>query len=208
MFIAFDGIDGSGKTTISKEVYNYYKKDNHSVELYDMGTYGVLDDFMHSIRNTKTKLPSEVRELLFYLEGKLFSEYITENEDKTIIADRYYLTYYAYGPLNGLNQETIWKLVHNLKKPNHYFFIDVPPETALKRISAYRKIDPPEIGYRNKLSANEENNRASYLIAQNEIYQNYLSAIKRFDFDVHLIDGLRDPHEILEEVISVIGINK
>ena len=207
MFIAFDGIDGSGKTTLAKRLFDYFDERNNNPNIFDMGSFGFIDDYLKMIKNKEKSVDPKIRELLFYFEGNLFSDYVRENLDKVIITDRYFLSYYAYGPINGICQEEVWKFVHRMIQPDFYFFIDVPPEVALHRIVKYRKIDIPEIGYKNDLSQNEEENRSLYLKAQREIYSNYKNAISMFDFKVHVISGSRDSNQIFDEIISVIEIN-
>ncbi len=204
MFIAFDGIDGSGKTTLATMLFNAFSEKGYTVELYDMGNFGVIDDYLSQLKNRKERIPAELRELLFYLEGKLFSEYVEANETKVIITDRYLLTYYAYGPINGIEQEHVKKITQTMKKPNYYFFLDVCPEDALKRISKYRKIDPPEVGYAIPLSDDEKVNQKNYLKAQTKIYENYNLAIKNTEMNIHRIDGTQEPTAAFERILSII----
>lgn len=204
MFIAFDGIDGSGKSTLSKMVYEYFLEQTNDVELYDMGNFGVLDEYLLKIRNQKGCIPAEIRELLFYFEGRLFSDFVEENDSKIIITDRYFLTYYSYGPINGICQERVHQFAHKLKKPDYYFFLDVAPDEALRRIAKYRKIDPPEVGYQTSLSVNEDVNRSNFLKAQGEIFTNYKQAILHYGSNIHILDGMRTPSDNFDEVIATI----
>ena len=204
MFIAFDGIDGSGKTTLSQKVFQYFVSENNNPEIFDMGNFGFIDDYLNAIKNKKHHVDPKIRELLFYFEGNLFSDYIRENRDRIIITDRYFLSYYAYGPINGICQEEVWNLVHRMISPDFYFFIDVCPEVALERIMKYRKIDIPEIGYKNSLSQNEEENQKLFLKTQQEVYSNYKMAISKFDLKVCIINGERKIDQIFDEIISVI----
>lgn len=204
LFIAFDGIDGSGKTTLVKRLFDYFDERDKNPNIFDMGSFGFIDDYLKMIKNKEKSVDPKIRELLFYFEGNLFSDYVRENSDKIIITDRYFLSYYAYGPINGICQEEVWKFVHRMISPDFYFFIDVPPEVTLNRIVKYRKIDIPEIGYKNDLSQNEDENRSLYLKVQRKIYSNYKNAISMFDFRVHVINGSRDANQIFDEITSVI----
>ncbi|MCL2717459.1 MAG: dTMP kinase [Lachnospiraceae bacterium] len=204
MFIAFDGIDGSGKTTLSDKLTQYLKNKKYDVELFDMGKFGFLDEYLEKIKNKEKLVDSQIRELLFYFEGNLFSNYIKENSEKIIITDRYFLSYYAYGPINGMPQEVIWKLVNKMISPDFYFFINVSPEIALNRIIKYRKIDIPEIGYINKLSDNEEENKNLFLESQNKVYSNYLNIINKFN--VHIINGNQEIDKIFNDIKSIINL--
>lgn len=44
MFIAFDGIDGSGKTTLAKRLFDYFDERNNNPNIFDMGSFGFIDD--------------------------------------------------------------------------------------------------------------------------------------------------------------------
>lgn len=201
MLIALDGIDGSGKTTLSKLLYKKIIEKGVECQLYNMGNYGFFDSHLNNLRTKKLAIDPVSRELLYYFEGNLFSNEICKNPNKVYITDRYYLSYYAYGPINHVMIDDIEKFTAQMKKPDLYFFIDVKPDITLERIKKYRKIDPPEIGFSKTLSENEEENWAMYLEVQKEIYNNYKSAISNMQ-DIICIDGNRSIEEVFRQIIS------
>ena len=123
--------------------------------------------------------------------------------NKIFITDRYFLSYYAYGPINGVDRLDVKKLTHYMIKPDMYFFVDVTPEVALDRIKKYRRVDLPEIGFSNKLSDREEENWSHYLITQNTVYQNYKETVEAFD-GIISINGNQNPEDVFYQVISTI----
>lgn len=205
MLIAFDGIDGSGKTTLSQKVYSYLANKELDVKLLDMGSFGFIDEYLEEIKNNKQTVSPEIRELLFYFEGNLLSDHIKNTPQTIFITDRYFLTYYAYGAINGFTQDKIHQFCQNMIHPDFYFFMDVTPEITLKRIQKYRKITIPEIGYSNKLSENEENNKKQFLEVQKQIYMNYKTAIKNWDYDVYCIDGTQEQKIIEDKILDIIA---
>jgi len=136
MFIAFEGIDGSGKTTLSKALANFlisrgiktiWTKEPYSSQLKEF----VL---------TKSLSPWE-ETLLFITDRSLHvREVIKPYLEKgfTVIGDRFYLSTLAYqGFGKGLPVEEIRKLhstvVGNIK-PDITFLLDLEPEVALERV--------------------------------------------------------------------------
>ena len=63
MFIAFDGIDGAGKTSIYESVAEKLQK-NYKVKLFDMGNLGFLDNIIQNIKKGNYKCDAELRECI------------------------------------------------------------------------------------------------------------------------------------------------
>lgn len=155
MFIAFDGIDGAGKTTQVDILKENLENLGMEVNLNNMGEEGFFDEIFQGIKKKQWTCSPEIREMLYYFEGTLLGEKIKEQRKvqsrKIEIVDRYILSFLSYGPLNGVELTTINKIVSDMSWPDIYFYIDMSPEQALERIKKYRKIDFPEIGCKNVL---------------------------------------------------------
>lgn len=210
MFIAFDGTDGAGKTTLCKYVVTELKQKYDNVVLYDMGKLGFIDEVLLSIKYGETACSAEIRELLYYFEGNLFGNNIVSNalgrKQPIIIIDRYILSYFSYGPLNGVPIELINKLTNTMPWPDLYFYIDITPELAEKRISVYRKIDKPEIGFKNQLdTSNESINQLKFITHQSKVRENFHNAIKLFNKPVHIIDSKDEKQYKAEKIMYEIN---
>lgn len=208
LFIAFDGIDGSGKTSQVKMVANKLQDMGLSVCQYDMGKEGFFDEIFAKIKAGSMSCNAEIRELLYYFEGVLFGKDIVtpllNNPSSIGIVDRYILSFNSYGPLNGVERTMIRKLTRSMPWPDFYFFINTTPDTAMSRIQQHRKIDRPEIGYRNNLDNNEDENYKKFLAHQSKVYENFLTSIEDFSQigKVIPLDGNLSPDLITEQVVS------
>lgn len=209
MFIAFDGIDGSGKTTIYKEISNLLEQHGNEVKLFDMGNLGFLDNVIKKIKSGEYVCNAEIRECIYYFEGMLFSERIAKkyinNKTKHILVDRYILSYMAYGPTNGMNLKQINSLCETMVWPDLYFFIDTNPNIALERIAKYRKIHKPEVGFKNSLKNNEEENQLKFLNHQSVVYKNFETAIKKSKKQVHIIDNNDDLSISIIKIMKILN---
>lgn len=211
MFIAFDGIDGAGKSTQVEILAKNLKAQCMDVNVNDMGKEGFFDEIFQGIKSKQLSCSPEIREMLYYFEGVLFGERIQnqrKNNDKKIeVVDRYILSFLSYGPLNGVKIETIDRIISEMPWPDVYFYIDILPESTLERIKNYRDIDFPEIGCKNILSVDKNINYQNFLLHQTKVRKNYISAIeylKKKGKTVIVLDGTLSAIDIenivLEEV--------
>ena len=171
MLVAFDGLDGAGKSTQLEMFIEFL--DKHEIENYffDMGGFEHTKKYLYKLKHNEFNCSAELRELLYYYEDRLFSDFYLENycsDNKIAICDRWLLTYLSYGKYNGIPAKEIQYFTEKLIRPDLYFYIDITPEDALKRIKRYRNIDKAEIGYKNQLSSNENTNESKYLEVQKE----------------------------------------
>lgn len=208
MFIAFDGIDGAGKTTIYHDVAKELGK-NHSVQLFDMGKLGFLDNIIDKIKQGEYLCAAEIRECIYYFEGYLFSDYIAKkyigDTNNHILIDRYVLSYLSYGPLNGMDISQIMNLCNNLILPDIYFYIDTLPNIAGERIFKKRQISKPEIGFKNVLSKDENQNKKKFIAYQEKVRQNFLAAIPLIDKKVHVIENSSDYSNTINTVMGILS---
>lgn len=209
MFIAFDGIDGAGKSSICKNIANELEK-NYSICIYDMGKLGFLDDIIDNIKKGNYLCSAEVRECVYYLEGYLFSDLIAKkylkDREKHILIDRYILSFMSYGPLNGMSTDVINLLSTSMVWPDFYFYIDTQPNIALNRIKSERVIAKPEIGYKNELGSNEKNNREKFIKHQTLVRNNFLQAVRMSEKKIYTINNDENSNRALEEIKNILGV--
>ncbi len=145
MLIAVEGIDGTGKTTISKYIAEYLGKKGFDCVLLREPGDSVYGD---RIRNTKQRLKPEEELELFILDRK---EDVKKNimpvlkEGKVVVMDRYYYSTIAYQGARGLDPDKIKKLNEEIApKPDLIILLDADPEVALKRIRSRGELTPFE----------------------------------------------------------------
>ncbi len=142
-FIVFEGIDGSGKTTISKMLMDYFEKKAFEVVWSREPSDSIWGRKIRNLANIEDSIPIE-DELNYFIEDRkidLNDNIIPAlNEGKIVILDRYYYSNGCYQGARGLDVDKI--IETNLEfalKPDITFIIDVPVEIAMERIKKNRE---------------------------------------------------------------------
>lgn len=149
-FITFEGIDGSGKTTIIKNVYTKLKEKGHQIILTkeptdtEIGKYVQTCIATHSdpIVTSFTFISDRI------IHGKEIQQWI-ENEN-IVLCDRYAESTYAYQ--GAQLEQTIDDPIRWLKElsenrfptPDRIFLFLIEPEEAIKRIQHRDELIPFE----------------------------------------------------------------
>ncbi len=146
LFISFEGIDGSGKSTQVKLLTENLKKAGHKVyftfEPTDSPIGSVITNiFKHRIEaDHRTIAGLFVADRLDHLLNKTNGIIKKLEEGFTVITDRYYFSSYAY---QGTHMSLDWVIEANslsadLLRPDLNIFIDIEPETGMKRLNSGR----------------------------------------------------------------------
>ncbi|MDZ4727500.1 MAG: dTMP kinase [Leptospira sp.] len=194
-FFVFEGIDGSGKTTLSKLVANKLEAPPNIEIIWHReptdGAYGKQIRNFLTGRITLTK--TEQMELFLKDRHQSVTEVIRPNITKgnIVIQDRYIYSTAAYQGGNEFTCEEI--LLKNeeqgFPKPNLVFFIDLTPEEARER----------RVARGGKKEYFDEDS------SQNLIYQNYMKILPA---NTVFLDGNANLEElttiVLEQIMSYI----
>lgn len=192
-FITFEGIEGSGKSTQSKKLYEFLlaAKLNAILTREPGGTKAsekireiLIDDEIKKLE-AKTELFLNFAARLEHVE-KLIKPALVEN--KIVISDRFFDSTFAYqGSAFGLDS----KLIDEVKKmtigdfaPDITFLIDVPVEHAFARIQN-----------------RESNNRYEKLgLDFHQKVRNGFLKLASENQRIVLIDGTKTPQEVFEKI--------
>lgn len=192
-FITFEGIEGSGKSTQSKKLYEFLlaAKLNVILTREPGGTKAsekireiLIDDEIEKLE-AKTELFLNFAARLEHVE-KLIKPALAEN--KIVISDRFFDSTFAYqGSAFGLDA----KLINDVKKmtigdfaPDITFLIDVPVEHAFARIQN-----------------RESNNRYEKLgLDFHQKVRNGFLKLASENQRIVLIDGTKTPQEVFERI--------
>lgn len=193
-FIAFEGIDGSGKGTQIRLLKKYLEEQHypvfHTMEPNDSPTGSLI----HQIMIGRVKTTNDVIAALFVADRLDHIENQTNGILKflkqgiNVITDRFYFSSYAYQsvdvPMDWIIEAN--SLASRLIRPDVTVFIDVDPEITMKRI--------------------EENRMTKELFEETgrlvETRKRYFEAFEKLkkEENVVVIDGARSPEEVQKDV--------
>jgi len=138
MLITFEGIDGAGKTTQSKILKKWLENKGYKVILTSEPTNNSIGKVLKKIMERKAH--SWVEAVLFAADRALHcEEEIIPNLHKIVIVDRYIHSTLAYQTAMGLDKAWVKCLNANVPMPDITIYLDVRPETAIKRINKRAK---------------------------------------------------------------------
>jgi dTMP kinase len=189
--ISFEGIDGSGKSTQARKLYEFLKEKGYEVSLYrDPGSTPLAEQIRELIINyamdpiTELLLFESARSSLVW--EKIFPDLTS---GKIVIVDRFIdstTAYQGYG--REINLGTVSVLNHIAtrgRKPDLTFILNLPLELALQRLKGQKtKFEEPN--YLKRV-------RDGYL-------QIFYSEKER---DIRLIDASRSEEEVFEEIKAI-----
>lgn len=146
LFIALEGIDGSGKSTQMQLLKDNLEKAGHKVYLTCEPTDGVCGKAIRNIFTQKLDTDHRVIAGLFVADRL---EHILDKtngllkkleEGYTVITDRYLFSSYAY---QGAHMSLDWVIAANsqsaeLLTPDLNVYIDISPEVSMERITKNR----------------------------------------------------------------------
>ena len=149
-FVTFEGIDGSGKSTISKLVYKKLKSEGYDVVL----TFEPTDTWIGKQvqKCIETDADPFVTAFTFVADRILHSKQIRQwlNEDKVVLCDRYAESTYAYQGAQLVDDvEDPVRWLKELSKgrilvPDRTFVFVIDPKVSLARIQGRGKLVPFE----------------------------------------------------------------
>ncbi len=197
-FIVFEGIDGSGKTTQAKKLYEHLKdKGLKTVLTKEPGGTNIGKEIRKILLNKDYNIPP-IAELLLYeadrnihistfVKPKLHNGYI-------VISDRYIYSTLAYQSFGRGIDRNLVDYLNSLAtedlKPDIVFLLDIPVEEGLNRIGKIRskdRIEKEDINFHLKLREGflklAEENRDIFCIIDgkeniNSIFDKILNILK------------------------------
>jgi len=139
MFIVIEGIDGSGKTTLSENlIQTLNATETKSIRFSEPTSFESGIYIRKFLKGEMELSPTEQMEaFLLDREASVSINILPAlNSKKIVILDRYYYSTAAYQASEKISSLEILQLnlQKNFPKPDLLFFIDLKPEDAIKRI--------------------------------------------------------------------------
>lgn len=137
--IAFEGVDGSGKTTLINKLSQYLKVNRFKVYLSKEpgdNPIGKAHRELSLLKDVHPYTAALISTADRYLKMDMLLDNI--NQGYLVLSDRYYLSGLAYHRADGISFEEYAYLNKNALKPDLYIFLEVSLENAQKRLEKAR----------------------------------------------------------------------
>ncbi len=198
-FIAFEGIDGSGKGTQIRKLKKKLEKGGFPVFRTAEPNDSPIGNLIHQIMIGRVKTTNDVIAALFvadrldHIENDVNGLLKFLNQGINVITDRYYFSSYAY---QSVDLPMDWIINANrpaaeLLRPDVTVFIDVDPQVTMERIEKNRM-------------TKELFEQTDRLIETRKRYFEAFEKLKDTE-KILVVNGDRDPDEIAEEIWEKIG---
>lgn len=199
-FIAFEGIDGSGKSTQIRLLGERLKEEGICCYATMEPTDSPIGSLIHQIMTGRIKTDNKVIAALFaadrldHLLNDVDGIMHKINEGITVLTDRYYFSSYAY---HSVDMPMDWVIraneqSSNILRPTVNIFIDIDPDAAMERIAKNR--------FHQELFE-----KKSRLVKVREKYMEAFEKLKDVE-NIVIIDGNRSQEEIAEEIWGKISL--
>lgn len=197
LFIALEGIDGSGKSTQTRLLAEKLVSEGHTVYTTFEPTDSPIGSLIRNILKGRFKADHRtiaglfVADRLDHLLNEVNGIVKKLEEGFTVITDRYCFSSYAY---QGTHMDMDWVIQANsmsaqILRPDINIFIDVDPEVSMERLYSNRG----QIELFETLE-NLQLVRAKYMEAFEKL---------KFEETIAVVDGNRGPKEIAEDIWEV-----
>lgn len=203
LYIALEGIDGSGKTTQAEKLTEYFRSKGKSVvQTREPRKAGVIGDIVQKVLTGRLKMSSVALQYLFSTDRVLHHEEVVVpalKAGKIVVSDRCFWSAIVYGILDRTKGEytsksaeflliahSLLSMYHQFIVPDCAFYLKVSLNTAFLRIR--KKDDVKEIYEdRGKLK---------------KIIEGYDWLSKKFAKEIITVDGEGKVGEVAERVVN------
>lgn len=201
LFISFEGIDGSGKSTQTKRLAKRLQQDGHEVVLTREpgGSVGAEEIRALVLQGDPERWSAETEILLFTAARRDHLECVilpALSAGKIVICDRFADSTRMYQGISRGNLREIVDRLHDLMIPHDpdiTLLIDMDPEIGLSRAKAR--------------STKEERFEDFGLQLQQTMREGFLTLAKEYSDRFRVIDGHGDADQIAEEIYAqIIGL--
>jgi len=143
VFVCIEGLDGCGKTTQARLLVKKLKEDYDAVFTAEPSKGRIGKFIRQHCLHTDVRGSVIVEALLFAADrvDHVQNEVLPAlSKGKIVVSDRYVYSSYAYQGAAGLELEWIQRLNDHAARPDLAVFVDVAPETVMKRLKRKKSV--------------------------------------------------------------------
>ena len=205
LYIAIEGIDGSGKTTQVDLLAEYFQKQGRKVikTREPRKDEGLIGKLIQQILLGKTKVPSVAFQYLFSADREMHhKELILPALEKgdVVISDRCFWSAIPYGILDKEEEpnratvdrymvaQSILSMYHQFTIPDYTFYLDLPLTVAMQRIE---RADSAEEIYEDEKKLEK-------------VIYGYQWVLKEFPKELIIVDARKSVDEVTEKILGEI----
>jgi dTMP kinase len=191
LFIAFEGLDGSGSSTQADLLVKGLNSQGYFAFQTKEPTNNLIGGLIRGALTKDWKASPECLQLLFAADRAhhLNREVIPALEKgKIMVTDRYFFSTVAFGSID-LDQDWLLALNQEFILPDITFLIKVRPKECIRRIS----------GSRNEFELFEQEQKLE------KVWYTYAKIQRKKEFNICLIDGERPIVEIQDRIITEVA---
>lgn len=182
LYIVFEGIDGSGKTTQAVMLYDYLTKKNYDAVLVREPWVKAIKDFLY-----KHDLDPDAEAYLFAADRIILQKEVilpALEAGKIVVSDRSVFASLAYQVARGLPEDFIMAINRSIRLPDIVILLDLPLEEAIRR-----------------LKNRGETTRFEDPDFMRRVRERYLELAKEYNSLFVVIDASKPIHEVHQEVL-------
>ena len=193
IFIVMDGVDGSGKSEMTRVLQDYLSKNKKYNVLITReptdGKYGkevrdILKNENDPKINSERMLELFIKDREEHLKNTIipFLNKSNEHDVNIVISDRYYYSTISFQATQGLDMKMLIEINKEFLKPDIAFIMDINPEIALERIKTRKKEKFEQLKFMNKLR------------------DKYLELPRFLKDNIKIIDASKGLEEVFEDI--------
>ena len=184
VYVAIEGIDGSGKTVVAKAL-------NNTLALRGYTTALVREPYSEELRRILALFPNlnPIVEAYLFAADRMLLHYTVLKalleKREIVISDRSYIASLVYQTARGAPKEVVESLNAYCIKPDKVFLLDLPVEVAIKRLERKRGRQLKHLEKRELLPV---------------LREGYLRLAKEWSGRIRVIDATKPVSEIVEVI--------
>jgi dTMP kinase len=203
LYIAVEGVDGSGKSTQIELLQKYFEEKGKTVlKTYEPNYDNVVGKMIQEILQSKISLPSELLQYLYSASRLLHNEeyvYPSLEKGEVVISHRSFWSAIPYGILDASKEDYdythakvimaaqgILSMYHQFIAPNSTIYLRVPVEVAMERLEARKR----------GIELYEKKQKLEKII------KGYEWLVNEFPSEIIVVDSTQSIEEIHKEIVS------